>query len=186
VQHISICNSLYNVVSGYNDRFYTSLGIANLIPGYYNTTTFTDMLEGALKAVDAGFTVNYEINPKKLDITNATPFAITFGTNKQRSAAKICGFNGIDTVVDVFHRANHVINLVWAHSLIIEIQEANNRISSSDVQSSSRGSIYIPFNVPFGTYQNLYESDLHQMLSFSKNTRKLSVRIYNSDNEPAD
>ncbi len=184
VRYVHMPNALYNVVTGLNDTVYTSLGNATLTAGYYTATTFTTMLVTRLQVANVNFAATFDTDTKKLTITNLAAFTLNFATTAQ-SAARLLGFPNADTASAASQVATNTINLIASPSVVIDVAECTYPIDSTDVVSSARGHVVVPFTVAYGGYERIGHNDLYQCLTFPRPTKNLTVRLYDTDGNAA-
>lgn len=183
VRYIHMPNALYNVVAGSNDTVYTSLGNATLTPGYYSASTFVTMLQTQLQVANVNFTATYNSDTKKITIANTGAFTLNFATTTA-SAAKLLGFANVNSASATSQVATNCINLIWSQSIVIDIRESAESILSTDVASSSRGTLLVPFTVAYGSLERISHNDLCQYVNLRR-TKNLTIKLYDSDSNAA-
>ena len=179
---IQIPNTIFNVVEGENDKVYFDLGGATsvtLTPGIYSTATLTSHLQTVLQASQASFTATFSSVTKRITIANDSAFSLDFGTNTTASAARLLGFTTADTASATSHTAPNMPQLNISTSLICDVKESDERLTTSSLSGLNFGSFWIVLTADYGTFTSQSFQDLPQYLRFSASTRTLSIKLYN-------
>jgi hypothetical protein len=176
-------NSLNNVISGYNNTLYTSLGNVTIPVGIYTGSLLATAIQTVLQALDADFTFTYSTTTYKFTITHAdTNFTVNIGSN---SANKLIGFStSANTSSALTHTSSNSIDLSPQKSLLIDIQEAEPTIISTNVQNI-RSCLYIPVTEGFGSVVNIDASEVDQIVKFRR-TSSLNIKILDVTGNTAD
>jgi hypothetical protein len=150
---------MYNV-NATNNKIYFFDGTARtatMTPGNNSMDNLIDEVKRAMEVVRfLTFTVTYSYVTMKITIVGTSPYYFGFGTTLN-SAAKILGFNDIDTSSNVNQTAPNVVNLSIPLYMNIVIREFSSGYKSTN-----------PFDNPtFSIYTNGNNSDV---LTFTRNS----------------
>lgn len=186
VRYIHMPNGLYNVVAGSNDTVYNSIANATLTPGYYSSSTFAAMVQARLRAAQGtnDFTANVDPDTKKITITNTASFTLNFATTSA-SAAKLLGFANANTASATSQVGTNPINLIWSQAIVIDVSECSYTIESTNVASSGRGHLVVPFTVAYGSLERISHNELYQCLNFDRPTNTLTIQLFDTNGNSA-
>ena len=85
------------------------------------------------------------------------------------------GYEASDTSSGLSHTASNALR-VPVSGVVVDVKESMNRVYSSNVNGSQRGSAVILLDSTYGLYQNMTEPC--QTLEIHFPTKKLNVKLY--------
>jgi hypothetical protein len=130
----TIPNTFYNVIDSVNDKIYIDEGLGTLIIqipyGSYNATALETALQDTINISTVNtYTVTYAPTTFRYNIQTTNPFSLMFGTGGTQSIASLIGFNDEDYTGATYYNSVNMINLTKYTSLMIDIEELNNKPS---------------------------------------------------------
>lgn len=189
-ESVNIANTVLNFPSGSNIIyvFYGTAQTATVPVGNYTSANVASTVQTALRTdIDNGFNVSYSTVTKKLTISHASAFYMNWEASTGNDCAKQLGFiPDTNTTSGTSVTAPYVINLVSSQAILFDIAEASNHIASSSLNSNGRGTIYIPLEVQFGTYQTTKFSDMENYVYFDKPQKNITYTLYDTSGSTVD
>jgi hypothetical protein len=178
---------LYNVISGVNSTVdYTTTapasGTITLTEGYYTSAELAAHIQTVLQAIDANFTVSYNINTGKLTIANGVnDFSFDF-TSGESQTHKLFGANYGATTEGATYTSDFPILINPNDVIFIRINEDENRKLHTEDNFSQ--SFMISSVSLFGEVMRIdSESNLTDQVIKLRKSRKLEIAFYNKYNQ---
>lgn len=179
VNHIAFPNSLLNVITGFNDIVYTSVGNVTLDEGRYTASTLASHVQTKLQALNANFTCGYSSTNEVFTISYNTNFTLNWGTNTVASARKLLGFSANDTTSATSASSDQQIDLAPIKSVVIRIDECNPNVYTSSI-GDNPSNIYVAVREAFGDVINQTRSEIIQHITLRR-TNTLNIKVYDNN-----
>lgn len=190
LKYCVIPNTIFNVNES-NRRFKLVRGASTyslqLPVGNYNPDSFVAMLSAGMSSIDVAnpYAVTYDPATYAITINNTAfnSFGLVLPSVAVRS---LFGISVETTAINSSITGDSVINLGSPDSIGIQIQQSQTR-GFENIASDCCGTLYVPLNKAFGTYQALSSLELPQHVSFNQRQRQLNIRVVDtSTNEELD
>ena len=157
-----------------------------LLPvGNYTADTFVDMLSTVLSAVSPfnTYLATYDPLTFQLTIQDQTLSIFRLDLSASPQVRALLGFNVMMTALDTQTTGTGVLNLGSPDSLGIQVQQSETR-GFENVATDTCGTIYVPLNKTFGSYQSLSSLELPQYVRFNQRQRQLNIRVVDTSTNP--
>ncbi len=154
LKKLSMFNTVYNVISGYNDKFDYLVGVTNysvtMVPGFYSISDFMTALVALINAQGHGLTFSYTYSTLTLKVTlSATGiFNIKWltGTNTLTNIRSLIGFSNTDVSGLTTYTGSQIVNMLPYSTIYLSI----NSLTPKSITSSGK---------PFTFYIDIGESE---------------------------
>jgi hypothetical protein len=187
LNNLIITSSIYNVVTGVNDRLDFNDGIANLAalisPGAYSITTLMSTIATAMTAASASwgnvtFTGSFNTTTLKCSISAATNFSLKLstGSNSSRSIGSTIGFPASDTSAATSQTASNIPILSKPFLLYLYIPELG-RSFQTTCGDSATFVVPITENSSTGGMVFYNNGDFPQELNFTQPTTIHAITV---------
>lgn len=190
-----ISNTIYNINS-YNNSFAFTDGSGaytgvTLTPGVYDSSGLVTEMKARMEAANSGartFTITYSSTTSKLTfVPSAGNLSFQFGTYTTNSAYRAFGMNQSNGVAASSVVSTNAVQLDFASSLLIHIDEAKRSgiFETSNPTNPTSFSLYVPLDTSFGAYKSLDTGNFKQFLDLPL-TKTFTVRVTDSNNNLID
>ena len=177
-------NFINTIQTGVNDTIYFRSGSTNYtatIPqGYYTSSTIVSVIQTAMNAALAGFTVTLGTSTLCLTFANSTSFYFNWSVTTGNDCARLLGFvhktdsgSAATSVV-----APNFIDLVRVPSFYIDIAEAEHHLSTN---KHNGGVLYYPVIAGISNYMVYNELNSHaQEVLFTRVVKSMNITVFDT------
>lgn len=190
--HLSLLNSLYNVVAGENDKLYVEHSVdgaqtLTLSPGNYTTATLATEVKTQLDTISAVvYTVTYSSTTGKYTVSpDSGTFAYRFATNTTASSRFLLGKDAVDDGLAASQVSDNMANISLHDSVAVKISQDSN--AHVTLPNGTEASFLIPVDVSFGSVLHYKNNQVFQQyVRFGSNTSSLTIQLYANDGDLLD